>query len=149
LPYQPAYRNQLLQVWEASVQATHHFLQPLHWQQILTIVHTLPFENLGVYCLFINHELVAFLATSQHQLSMLFVAPQWQHQGLGSYLLHWAIQHKGVTHLDVNAQNDQAIKFYESHGFELHAQSPTDDLGLPYPIWHMHRSAKHQNARPQ
>lgn len=45
-PYDQNLREQLLSVWERSVLATHHFLQPEDFN-IKVIVHTIDFSQLG------------------------------------------------------------------------------------------------------
>ena len=47
----------------------------------------------------------------------------------------------GRPHLEVgvNAQNSQAVAFYEALGFTAYASSPTDDDGRPYLILRMRR----------
>ncbi|ENH9207696.1 GNAT family N-acetyltransferase, partial [Vibrio vulnificus] len=43
----------------------------------------------------------------------------------------------GVTKVDVNEQNPQAVGFYEHMGFKVVSRSPLDDMGKPFPILHM------------
>ncbi len=52
-------------------------------------------------------------------------------------LLQYAIEQLGVTKVDVNEQNPQAVGFYEHMGFKVVSRSPLDDMGKPFPILHM------------
>ena len=43
--------------------------------------------------------------------------------------------------MDVNEQNAEARKFYEALGFTVEGRSALDDMGLPYPLLHMRKTA--------
>ena len=45
----------------------------------------------------------------------------------------------GISELDVNEQNPEAIAFYTRRGFEVIGRSETDDAGRPYPLLHMRK----------
>lgn len=47
---------------------------------------------------------------------MLFIHPAVQEKGIGKMLTQFAIQHLGITKVDVNKQNQQAIGFYQYMG---------------------------------
>jgi putative acetyltransferase len=68
---------------------------------------------------------------------MLFINSNVIHQGIGRMLLLHAINDLGITRVDVNEQNEQAVGFYEYFGFKANSRSELDGLGKPYPILHM------------
>ncbi|WP_037152126.1 hypothetical protein [Rhizobium freirei] len=45
---------------------------------------------------------------------------------------------KNVVTVDVNAQNPEAIGFYEGLGFKVTSRSELNDQGRPYPILRLH-----------
>ena len=47
----------------------------------------------------------------------------------------------GPLAVDVNEQNEAALGFYRSLGFELVGRSPTDSGGRPFPLLHQKRPA--------
>ncbi|WP_336778562.1 GNAT family N-acetyltransferase [Pantoea sp. USHLN256] len=125
-------------VWEASVRATHDFLQEA---DILALrpqvrMHYLPMVELRVYR-DEQHTIVGFLGVAENRLEMLFVAPQAFGQGVGTQLLRYATQHLGVNELDVNEQNPQALGFYQRQGFVIMGRSPLDGQGNPFPLLHL------------
>ncbi|MBA0036533.1 GNAT family N-acetyltransferase [Pantoea sp. BIGb0393] len=125
-------------VWEASVRATHDFLQEA---DILALrpqvrMHYLPMVELRVYR-DEQHTIVGFLGVAENRLEMLFVAPQAFGQGVGTQLLRYATQHLGVNELDVNEQNPQALGFYQRQGFVITGRSPLDGQGNPFPLLHL------------
>lgn len=132
----PELINQLVDVWEQSVAATHTFLSEAEIAEIKTIV---PSALMAIpRLLIIRHpktqQPVAFMGIDAPRLEMLFIAPAARGQGLGRQLLQYAIQHEGVTELDVNEQNSQAIGFYAHLGFKTVHRSELDGQGKPYPI---------------
>ncbi len=125
-------------VWEASVRATHHFLQESDIRALRPQVREqyLPMVELRVYRDEQN-AIVGFLGVAENRLEMLFVAPEAFGQGVGKQLLRFAIEQLGVTELDVNEQNPQALGFYQHQGFVMTGRSPLDGQGNPFPLLHL------------
>ena len=108
----------LTALWEASVRATHHFLDEYGLR-----------GNDGA--------IVAFMGVSDRKIEMLFVDPAFREMGLGRHLVEYAIDRLHVTRVDVNEQNEQAAGFYARLGFRYVSRSETDGSGRPYPILHL------------
>lgn len=125
-------------LWEASVRATHHFLSDADIVSLRPQVRDqyLPMVELRVY----RDEkgaILGFLGVAEHRLEMLFVHPEACGKGIGKQLLHYAIEKMGVTEVDVNEQNPQALGFYQSQGFSVIGRSPLDGQGNPFPLIHL------------
>lgn len=135
--------DQLLNVWEESVRATHHFLSD---EEIRRIKGYVPQALAGVQSLVIavngSGEPAAFMGVEDHRLEMLFLAPGERGKGLGKQLLLYGIQNYGVQELTVNEQNPQAVGFYEHMGFETYKRTDHDEEGGPYPLLYMKRMVK-------
>lgn len=56
---------------------------------------------------------------------------------MGRLLVEHAIGQGGVTQVDVNEQNEQAVGFYLKMGFTVTGRSALDGQGKPYPLLHM------------
>ncbi|WDY56863.1 GNAT family N-acetyltransferase [Pseudomonas sp. PSKL.D1] len=129
---------QLVQVWEASVRATHDFLPDSY-------IELLRDHVLGKYldavmlvcCKDSTHHIHGFAGVANGRVDMLFVAPTHRGQGIGKRLLRYAINELNAHTLDVNEQNPQALGFYLHEGFEVIGRSETDGLGQPFPLLHM------------
>ena len=134
----PALLAKLVEVWEASVKATHHFLSEGERERIKTYV---PLALQQVERLLAAWETpgnpLGFLGVSGDCLEMLFLSPQARGKGLGRRMLQRAIDEYGVTRLTVNQQNPQAVGFYQHMGFQITGSSPTDEQGGPYPLYTM------------
>ena len=132
--------QELTQLWELSVRATHDFLSE---EEILAIKPYLP-EGLGhVPILVVAEEMgqsQAFMGIDQGRLEMLFVHPQARGKGIGKALLIYGMENFGVTELTVNEQNPQAVGFYQHMGFETYKRTELDEEGRPYPLLYMKRN---------
>lgn len=132
--------QQLLQVWEKSVRATHLFLSD---EEVKAIKYYVPQALSAVAHLLIAENKagmpVAFMGVEDGVLEMLFILPEERGKGLGKQLIRWGIENYGVERLAVNEQNPQAKGFYEHMGFRVCKRTETDGQGNPYPLLHMSR----------
>jgi len=73
-------------------------------------------ETLWVY----EDEFVKGLVGVENgEITKLFVEPFFQGQGIGEKLLTFAVQEKGGKFLWAFERNDNALKFYQKHGFSV------------------------------
>jgi putative acetyltransferase len=137
-PIEPEDHARLLDVWLASVSATHHFLTEEDIQQLIPIVRDEALPNLEVW-VFDDEQLgpVGFMGLDGAKLEALFVSPQYFRRGAGTQLIEFARQLKGPLSLSVNEQNPSALAFYLRNGFEIEGRSELDDHGLPFPLLHL------------
>lgn len=129
--------DDLISVWESSVKATHHFLSEEDFEFYKELVPTF-FDQVALHG--VKNEsgqITGFIGTNEDNLEMLFVAADQRGKGIGKKLLLYAFENLKITKVDVNAQNEQAVKFYEHFGFETKSRSELDGFGKPYPILHM------------
>ena len=127
----------LVEIWRTAVVATHAFLAEEHREEIEERLATeyLPAVELSVAVA--DGVPVGFAGVADGNLEMLFVDASRRGGGIGSALLSHTIDAHGVTKVDVNEQNPQAVGFYEHHGFVVVSRSAHDDAGRPYPLLHM------------
>lgn len=130
--------SQLLEIWEDSVRATHHFLSNTEINQIKEYV---PQALTGVKHLIIaENEIgtpVAFMGTQDRRLEMLFISSEERRKGIGKQLLQHGIENYEIKEVTVNEQNPQAVGFYEHMGFETYKRTDHDEEGNPYPLLYM------------
>lgn len=130
--------NQLLEVWEDSVKATHLFLSN---EEIKNIKEYVPQAIFGVSHLVIieneSHQPIAFMGIEDTKLEMLFIKNSERGKGIGKQLLNYGIEKYNVNELAVNEQNPNAKGFYEYMGFKTYKRTELDEQGNPYPILYM------------
>ena len=135
-------RPRLLELWERSVRATHHFLAENDIAMLKPLVAAeLASDSLEWWVASSEgDEAIGFLGYSPGTIDALFVDPEHRGRGAGTHLVAHAQQLAGdELRVDVNEQNDAARGFYSSLGFEVVGRSATDDGGRPFPILHMAR----------
>lgn len=141
------WQSSLLQVWEASVRATHDFLSESDIAtikpQVASGLMNVPVLIAGVYSSAVSA--VAFMGICERKVEMLFVSPDRIGQGIGSKLITYAREHFGIETVDCNEQNPRALAFYQKHGFAVGGRSERDSLGLPFPILHLRLSVPVQS----
>jgi putative acetyltransferase len=128
----------LLAVWEASVRATHHFITEDDIALFKTLVRDQALPALSLYCMRDAHQkAIGFIGVDQAKIEMLFIDPSWRGKKIGRQLVAYAVKELGVTQVDVNEQNEQAVGFYQKMGFKIIGRSAVDGTGKPYPLLHM------------
>lgn len=128
---------EIMKVWESSVKATHHFLKPEDFAYYKKMAPTKYLPAVDLYILRIESAIIGFIGVSGNHLEMLFIDAGSRGKGYGKILLNYAIRNLGITTLDVNEQNTQALGFYEKAGFGIAGRSEKDAEGKDYPILHM------------
>lgn len=131
-------RQRLVEVWEAAVRATHHFLGEDDIQFFKPLVRDAYLDSVKLACSRdAEGRIQGFIGTAEGKVEMLFVDPALHGQGIGRELLLHAIANEGATAVEVNEQNPQAVGFYLHMGFEVESRSELDGSGKPFPILHL------------
>ena len=129
--------HELIQLWERSVTATHHFLTPSDIDHYKPLILNDYFNQLQLFHIKQNNKILGFVGLEGKLIQMLFIDPESRGLGLGKTLVEFAIENYDVNNVDVNEQNSQALGFYKHLGFEITERSETDAAGKPYPVLSM------------
>lgn len=126
--------QEILDVWERSVRATHYFLNE---DDVLLFRALIPqyLELVDLYCTRDAAGAISgFLGVTADKIEMLFVRPSERRSGIGGALLRFAVEQLGLRRVDVIEQNQQAITFYQKAGFTVAGRTETDGMGRSYPL---------------
>ena len=131
--------DELTDVWEASVRATHDFLPDSYIQLLRGLVKDQYLDAVMLICCKdpASKRISGFAGVAAGKVEMLFIHPDYRGRGIGKTLLKFAIDELNAERLDVNEQNPQAIGFYLKQGFEVVGRSEKDGMGQPYPLLHL------------
>ncbi|WP_312920473.1 acetyltransferase [Stutzerimonas nitrititolerans] len=128
----------LLNIWQRSVRATHHFLQESDIQELLPQLRDnyLPAVELWV-AVDTEDSPLGFIGLNENHVEMLFIEPDLRGKGIGRALLDHARSSRQQMSVDVNEQNPEAVGFYLHYGFVQTGRSPLDGEGRPFPLLHL------------
>ena len=131
--------EELTNVWEASVRATHDFLPDSYIQLLRGLVKDQYLDAVMLICCKdpTSKRITGFAGVAAGKVEMLFIHPDYRGQGIGKCLLLFAINELNAERLDVNEQNPQAIGFYLKQRFEVIGRCEKDGMGQPYPLLHL------------
>ncbi|WP_052460814.1 acetyltransferase [Microbacterium gorillae] len=127
----------LVAIWRNAVDATHDFLAEADRDEIESRLGSDYFPAVHLFVAERDGHPVGFSGVLDGTLEMLFVDASARGSGVGTVLLTHAIEHQGVTTVDVNEQNVAAAGFYAHRGFAVIGRSATDDEGRAYPMLHL------------
>jgi putative acetyltransferase len=127
-----------LEIWRASVDATHGFLSPQDRAEIDAMVAS-EFLPKAELILAVDERDVAlgFLVMDGEMIDALFVDPAFHGRGIGTLLLKRALELSPNATVDASEQASNAVPFYLARGFRITGRSPTDQQGRPYPLVHL------------
>lgn len=130
--------NNLIEIWEDSVKATHLFLSSSEIksikkyvsQALLEVDHLLIIKDK-------KQKIIAFAGVENQRLEMLFIKNSERGKCYGKQLLNHVIKKYQINELTVNEQNPQAVAFYKHMGFNTYRKTEIDEQGNPYPLLYM------------
>ena len=125
---------ELINVWERSVRATHHFLDEKDITLYKALIYNEYLHKVDLYCIREEKHIIGFIGLDGDTVQMLFIDPIARGKGVGKNLMDFAIKQKGIRKVDVNEQNEQALGFYLHLGFTVIERFEEDASGKPYPI---------------
>jgi len=126
----------IIDIWEKSVIATHHFLSDEDRQEIKKEI-PLYLPEVDVRLWYVAGACIGFSGIHRGHLEMLFLDPSQIGLGYGRQIMQSLIREFHVRTVDVNKQNENAVRFYLKSGFAVVSEDATDSAGRPYSILHL------------
>ncbi len=127
----------ILEIWEASVRASHRFLTEEDIRALYPQAEDAVRQIETLWVMQDGPRPVGFMGVQERKIEMLFLHPDYFRKGLGKIFVELAFRDLNVEYVDVNEQNPDAVKFYERMGFRTFHRDATDDQGNPFPILRM------------
>lgn len=122
----------LSSIWHDASQQAHSFLGAPRLQEQRALIETVYLPNSETWVACQTGKPVGFIGLLDNLIGGLFVDPNRQGGGVGRALVAHALKLKGELHLEVYAENEKAVAFYQKLGFEETTRRAEDDDGLPF-----------------
>lgn len=129
--------DELLDIWDASVRASHHFLAESDIMELRPQAEAALRHIEVLWVLYDSQNPVGFMGVQESKIEMLFLHPGYFRKGLGRILVEKAFSNLNVKYVDVNEQNPKAAGFYRRMGFKVFKRNDCDSDGRPFPILEM------------
>ena len=101
----------LLRVWVLSVRASHHFLTEADIVRLTPQAEGALQQIETLWIVKDDLEPIGFMGVQDRKIEMLFLHPDYFHQGLGKALVNRAFVELNVEFVDVNEHNPETLKF--------------------------------------
>jgi putative acetyltransferase len=136
----------IIELWELSVRATHHFLHEDYLQEIKRLLPTI-FPHVQIYKWQDDDSTITgFAGVAGDKMEMLFIHPRSMGQGLGRLLDEYCLHNLNADKVDVNEHNARAVKFYENIGYRQIGCRELDSKGRPFPLLEMQYFLDHSST---
>lgn len=131
--------DQIMGIWLTGNLDAHAFVSADYWRAAQTEVAT-QIREATIYVVRDDDDtIVGFAGMVDRYLAGLFVKQGYRDQGVGSMLLFALKSDYKLIKLNVYEKNEQAVKFYRKHGFEVKNRQIDDetaqvDLTMKYTL---------------
>jgi putative acetyltransferase len=132
---------EIIRLWERSVRATHHFLPEDYLNEIKLLLPTI-LPHADVYVLEDNNIMKGFAGVAEKKMEMLFIDPACIGKGYGRMLAEFCIHTLHADKVDVNEQNEQAVRFYKKIGYQQIGRQELDSTGKAFPVLELQYGTK-------
>ncbi len=120
----------LAALWLETSLAAHGFVSAEYWRKMVSSVQKDYLPNSETYIFEDKHKIKGFISLQENNYTGgLFVLPKWQQCKIGSKLLKFVRRHRPNLSLKVFAKNEQALRFYQKHGFKIVAEQTDVSTG--------------------
>lgn len=122
--------SHLIDIWlEASIKA-HHFIDSSFWINSAQKMKDIYLPSSKTWILEDeSYSIKGFVSVVDHHIAALFISPAHQGEGYGSTLLQFIKTKCDQLSLNVYALNEQAIHFYQKHGFRITEEMLDENTG--------------------
>lgn len=122
--------NKVAEIWLDTNLKAHDFIPPEYWKGNFTAVKQM-ISQAEVY-VYVNEDrnaIQGFIGMDQEYIAGIFVSGDVQGRGIGKQLLDCAKEKKRKLTLNVYAQNQRAVRFYQREGFCITEEGTDGNTG--------------------
>lgn len=120
--------NDIMDIWLASTIEAHPFISKEYWEKNYEIVKTQYLPHSDTYVYEESGKIVGFISIiDQAFIGALFVNIEKQRSGIGKALIRFAMDNYSSLSLAVYVENEKAVAFYKTMGFDIIQEQLNDD----------------------
>ncbi len=129
------------ELWLQASLAAHHFVAADYWITNKRAMEETYLPDSEVYVVVKMNTICGFVALVGNHLASIFVATEQQGNGIGSILLNHVKNLRTEMTLSVYQKNEKSIRFYQSKGFTISAETIDQPTGEKEFIMQWHKMA--------
>ncbi|MDD4555870.1 MAG: N-acetyltransferase [Alphaproteobacteria bacterium] len=126
--FKPEDLEEIMKIWLETNLKAHHFVDSDYWKNNFNFVKMVMPQS-EVYVAEENGKIVGFIGLVEGYIAGLFVDEKHQRKGIGKALLREAQKRYNLLTLNVYVRNNDAVRFYLKHEFELVTKQTNPDTG--------------------
>jgi putative acetyltransferase len=112
--------ERILDIWFLASLQAHDFIKSSFWKSQINNMRNVYIPSCDMINVYERKsDILGFYAISKNTLAALFVAPQFQAQGIGKALMLHAKSQKKYLELTVYKENKASCEFYHKQGFQV------------------------------
>lgn len=119
--------NIIMNIWLSANVSAHNFISEEYWNNHFEEVRT-AISSSEVY-VFEDSVIKGFVGLKGNYIAGIFIKEEFQSKGIGGKLISFLKTFKPELILNVYEQNENAVGFYEKHGFQISQKNEEEETG--------------------
>lgn len=127
--YRESDQEELLKLWYDVSFVSHPFIPADFWAEHIEVLKEKYLPASDTYVAESKQRIVGFISLMGNYVGALFVADDYQNQGVGTKLLSFCRRLRGNLYVDVYKENARARDFYKRRGFLEKKEKNQEETG--------------------
>ena len=120
--------DKIMEIWLESTIDAHKFISKEYWNENYNIVKDMYIPMSKTFVYEDNDDIRGFISVINNNfIGALFVEKNYQGQGIGKSLIHYAKNLYDNLSLAVYKENEKALEFYKKMGFKIISENINED----------------------
>lgn len=122
--------DKIMNIWLKSTIKAHNFITKEYWENSYNDVRDVYIPMSETFVYEDKDDIKGFISIINNEfIGALFVDIYYQGNGIGKYLINYAIDEYKKLNLAVYKENKKSVEFYINRGFEIIKEQINEDSG--------------------
>ncbi|MBC5997147.1 N-acetyltransferase [Romboutsia ilealis] len=122
--------DKIMNIWLKSTIKAHNFITKEYWENSYNDVRDVYIPMSETFVYEDKDDIKGFISIINNEfIGALFVDIDYQGNGIGKYLINYAIDEYKKLNLAVYKENKKSVEFYINRGFEIIKEQINEDSG--------------------